>query len=87
MMAEGGTGKWAVTGTAPLTAMDTLVQLSDVTKQYDDHESPAVAHVTMNVGHGRRREEEAPGGGAVLPPRRWRRLVVHRCHVQVDGPV
>jgi putative ABC transport system ATP-binding protein len=32
--------------------MDALVQLSDVTKQYDDGKSPAVAHVTVDVGQG-----------------------------------
>jgi putative ABC transport system ATP-binding protein len=32
--------------------MDPLVQLSDVTKQYEDGKSPAVAHVTMDVAHG-----------------------------------
>jgi len=35
-----------------MTAMDALVRLSDVTKQYEDGKSPAVAHVTMNVGQG-----------------------------------
>jgi putative ABC transport system ATP-binding protein len=32
--------------------MDSLVQLSDVTKQYEDGKSPAVAHVTLDVGLG-----------------------------------
>jgi len=32
--------------------MDALVQLSDVTKRYEDDEDPALAHVTMDVGHG-----------------------------------
>ena len=32
--------------------MDSLVQLSDVSKQYEDGKSPAVAHVTMDVGQG-----------------------------------
>jgi putative ABC transport system ATP-binding protein len=32
--------------------MDALVQLSDVTKRYDDGKSAAVAHVTVEVGHG-----------------------------------
>jgi putative ABC transport system ATP-binding protein len=32
--------------------VETLVQLSDVTKQYEDDQSPAVAHVTADVGHG-----------------------------------
>jgi len=32
--------------------MDALVQLSDVTKQYDGDKSPAVAHVSVDVGPG-----------------------------------
>jgi putative ABC transport system ATP-binding protein len=32
--------------------MDALVQLSGVTKQYEEDKSPAVAHVTMDVGQG-----------------------------------
>jgi putative ABC transport system ATP-binding protein len=32
--------------------MDALVQLSGVTKQYEEDKSPAVAHVTMDVGPG-----------------------------------
>src|SRR5580698_2671826 len=32
--------------------MDALVQLSDVTKRYEDDENPAVSHVSMNVGPG-----------------------------------
>jgi len=32
--------------------MDALVQLSDVTKQYEDDKSPAVAHVSVDVGQG-----------------------------------
>jgi putative ABC transport system ATP-binding protein len=32
--------------------MDSLVQLSDVSKQYEDGKSPAVAHVTLDVGQG-----------------------------------
>ncbi len=32
--------------------MDALVQLSDVTKQYNDDKSPAVAHVSVDVGQG-----------------------------------
>jgi putative ABC transport system ATP-binding protein len=32
--------------------MDSLVQLSDVSKQYEDGKSPAVAHVTLDVGVG-----------------------------------
>jgi len=31
--------------------MDALVQLSDVTKRYEDGKNPAVAHVTVGVGH------------------------------------
>jgi putative ABC transport system ATP-binding protein len=32
--------------------MDALVQLSDVTKRYEDDKNPAVAHVSMDVGQG-----------------------------------
>ena len=32
--------------------MDTLVQLSDVTKQYEDDKRPAVAQVSLDVGAG-----------------------------------
>jgi putative ABC transport system ATP-binding protein len=32
--------------------MDALIQLSDVTKQYEDGKIPAVAHVSMEVGQG-----------------------------------
>jgi putative ABC transport system ATP-binding protein len=32
--------------------MDALVQLSDVTKRYEDDKNPAVAHVTVDVGQG-----------------------------------
>jgi putative ABC transport system ATP-binding protein len=35
-----------------MTAMDALVQLSDVTKLYEDGKSPAVAHVSLDVGQG-----------------------------------
>ncbi len=41
---------------------DTLVQLSDVTKQYEDDKSPAVAHVTMDVGHGESVAVMGPSG-------------------------
>jgi putative ABC transport system ATP-binding protein len=42
--------------------MDALVQLSDVTKQYDDDKSPAVAHVSMDVGHGESVAMMGPSG-------------------------
>jgi putative ABC transport system ATP-binding protein len=42
--------------------MDALVQLSDVTKQYEDDKSPAVAHVTMEVGHGESVAVMGPSG-------------------------
>jgi putative ABC transport system ATP-binding protein len=42
--------------------MDALVQLSDVTKQYDDGKSPAVAHVAMEVGHGESVAVMGPSG-------------------------
>src|SRR5271170_6393494 len=42
--------------------MDALVQLSDVTKQYDDDKSPAVAHVTVDVGHGESVAVMGPSG-------------------------
>jgi putative ABC transport system ATP-binding protein len=42
--------------------MDALVQLSDVTKQYDDDQSPAVAHVTIDVGHGESVAVMGPSG-------------------------
>jgi putative ABC transport system ATP-binding protein len=32
--------------------MDALVQLSDVTKRYEDDKNPAVAHVSMEIGQG-----------------------------------
>ena len=32
--------------------MDVLVQLTDVSKRYDDDGSPAVAHVSMEVARG-----------------------------------
>jgi putative ABC transport system ATP-binding protein len=42
--------------------MDALVQLSDVTKQYDDDKSPAVAHVSIDVGHGESVAMMGPSG-------------------------
>jgi putative ABC transport system ATP-binding protein len=42
--------------------MDTLVQLSDVTKQYEDDKSPAVAHVTMDIGQGEAVAVMGPSG-------------------------
>jgi putative ABC transport system ATP-binding protein len=42
--------------------MDALVQLSDVTKQYDDDKSPAVAHVSMDIGHGESVAMMGPSG-------------------------
>jgi putative ABC transport system ATP-binding protein len=42
--------------------MDALVQLSDVTKHYEDGKSPAVAHVTMDVGHGESVAVMGPSG-------------------------
>jgi putative ABC transport system ATP-binding protein len=42
--------------------MDALVQLSDVTKQYEDGKSPAVAHVAMEVGHGESVAMMGPSG-------------------------
>jgi putative ABC transport system ATP-binding protein len=42
--------------------MDALVQLSDVTKQYDDDKSPAVAHVFVDVGHGESVAVMGPSG-------------------------
>jgi len=42
--------------------MDALVQLSDVTKQYEDDKSPAVAHVTVDVGHGESVAVMGPSG-------------------------
>ena len=46
--------------------MDALVQLSDVTKQYDDDQSPAVAHVTIDVGHGESVAVMGPSGSGKL---------------------
>ena len=42
--------------------MGALVQLSDVTKQYEDDQSPAVAHVTADVGHGESVAVMGPSG-------------------------
>jgi putative ABC transport system ATP-binding protein len=42
--------------------MDALVQLSDVTKRYEDGRSPAVAHVTVDVGHGESVAVMGPSG-------------------------
>jgi putative ABC transport system ATP-binding protein len=42
--------------------MDALVQLSDVTKQYEDDKSPAVAHITVDVGHGESVAVMGPSG-------------------------
>jgi putative ABC transport system ATP-binding protein len=42
--------------------MGALVQLSDVTKQYEDDKSPAVAHVTVDVGHGESVAVMGPSG-------------------------
>jgi putative ABC transport system ATP-binding protein len=45
-----------------VTPVDALVQLSDVTKQYDGGESPAVTHVTMDVGAGESVAVMGPSG-------------------------
>ena len=42
--------------------MDTLVQLSNVTKQYDDDAAPALADVTVDVGHGESLAVMGPSG-------------------------
>jgi putative ABC transport system ATP-binding protein len=42
--------------------METLVQLSDVTKRYEDDKDPAVAHVTMDVGDGESVAVMGPSG-------------------------
>ena len=42
--------------------MDALVQLSDVTKRYEDGKSPAVAHVTIDVGPGESVAVMGPSG-------------------------
>jgi putative ABC transport system ATP-binding protein len=42
--------------------MDALVQLSDVMKQYEDGKSPAVAHVTLDVGPGESVAVMGPSG-------------------------
>ena len=43
--------------------MDTLVQLSDVTKRYDQDGKPAVAHVSLEVAHGESLAVMGPSGG------------------------
>ena len=42
--------------------MDTLVQLSDVTKRYDQDGKPAVAHVSLEVAHGESLAVMGPSG-------------------------
>jgi putative ABC transport system ATP-binding protein len=42
--------------------MDTLVQLTNVTKQYDDAGAPAVAHVSMEVSRGESLAVMGPSG-------------------------
>ena len=42
--------------------MDTLVQLTDVSKRYDHDGSPAVAHVTMDVARGESLAVMGPSG-------------------------
>ena len=42
--------------------MDTLVQLSDVTKRYDNDGAPAVGHVTMEVSQGESVAVMGPSG-------------------------
>jgi len=42
--------------------MDTLVQLSDVTKRYDQDAAPALAHVTMEVSPGESLAVMGPSG-------------------------
>jgi putative ABC transport system ATP-binding protein len=42
--------------------MDTLVQLSNVSKTYDSDAAPALAHVTMDVGHGESLAVMGPSG-------------------------
>jgi len=42
--------------------MDTLVQLSDVTKRYDQDGAPAVAHVSLAVAHGEALAVMGPSG-------------------------
>jgi putative ABC transport system ATP-binding protein len=42
--------------------MEALVQLSDVTKRYEDDKDPAMAHVTMEVGHGESVAVMGPSG-------------------------
>ena len=42
--------------------MDTLVQLSDVSKTYDSDAAPALAHVTMDIGRGESLAVMGPSG-------------------------
>lgn len=42
--------------------MDAFVQLSDVTKQYEERKSPAVAHVSIDIGHGESVAVMGPSG-------------------------
>ena len=42
--------------------MDTLVQLTDVTKRYDHDGAPAVAHVSLEVAHGEALAVMGPSG-------------------------
>ena len=42
--------------------MNTLVQLTDVTKRYDNDSAPAVAHVTMAVAQGEAVSIMGPSG-------------------------
>jgi len=42
--------------------MDTLVRLTDVSKSYDSDGAPALAHVTMDVGHGESLAVMGPSG-------------------------
>jgi putative ABC transport system ATP-binding protein len=42
--------------------MDALVQLSDVTKRYEDDKNPAVGHVSMDVGQGESLALMGPSG-------------------------
>ena len=43
-------------------AMETLVRLTDVSKTYDSDGAPALAHVTMDVGHGESLAVMGPSG-------------------------
>src|SRR5580658_7705873 len=61
---EGGSGGRRAGGGCGRTVrgMDTLVQLSNVTKRYDQDGAPAVAHVNMEVGHGESLAVMGPSG-------------------------